>query len=134
MIRFTIPGTPTGKARPRFAKGRTYTPAKTVAYERQIAAAAVTAMDGRAPLEGPVYLIVSAFFEPPKSWSKKRRADALARLAWHTFRPDADNILKAVCDAANGIVWADDCQVAFAKVTKQYGSEARVEVYVEPLA
>jgi Holliday junction resolvase RusA-like endonuclease len=133
MIRFTVLGKPQGKARPRFARGRTYTPAKTVAYEAQIAAAAREAMAGREPFTGPVYLIVNAFFEPPKSWSKRRRNEAVTRLAWHGQKPDCDNILKAVCDGANGIVWVDDCQVAFGKVTKQYAESARVEVMVEPL-
>jgi Holliday junction resolvase RusA-like endonuclease len=90
-------------------------------------------MAGREPLEGPLYVIVNAFFEPPKSWSKRRKNDAVTRLAWHGQKPDADNILKAICDGANGIAWADDCQVAFAKVTKQYADSARVEVFVERL-
>jgi Holliday junction resolvase RusA-like endonuclease len=55
----------------------------------------------------------------------------LSRLAWHTGKPDADNILKAVCDALNGIVWHDDSQVAFARVLKQYGEEARLEIDIE---
>jgi Holliday junction resolvase RusA-like endonuclease len=133
VIRLTIPGPPQGKGRARFGNGRAYTPAKTVAYEKQIAAAAREAMHGREPLDGPVHVVVNAFFAVPKSWSKKRRADAMQRLAWHTGKPDGDNIAKAVCDGLNGITWADDCQVAFLKVTKQYAEVARVEVMVERL-
>ena len=33
---FTIPGEPTGKARPRVVKGHAYTPAKTKAYEDKV--------------------------------------------------------------------------------------------------
>jgi Holliday junction resolvase RusA-like endonuclease len=133
VIRFTISGKPQGKGRARFGNGRTYTPAKTVAYERLIAQAGRDAMDGREPLEGPLYVVVSAFFAVPKSWPQKRRKEALERLAWHTGKPDADNIAKAICDGLNGIVWRDDCQVAFLKVTKQYAEIARVEVMVERL-
>jgi Holliday junction resolvase RusA-like endonuclease len=133
VIRFTIPGKPQGKGRARFGNGRTYTPAKTVDYERLIAQAGRDAMAGRDPLDGPIYVLVGAFFAVPKSWSKKRRKEALERLAWHTGKPDGDNIAKAVCDGLNGIVWGDDCQVAFLKVTKQYAEIARVDVMIEPL-
>lgn len=133
MIRFAVPGKPQGKARPRFARGRTYTPAKTVAYEREIARIAAEAWAGRDMLEGPVYIIVNAFFEIPKSWPKKKRQEALSGAMWHTGKPDWDNIGKAISDALNGIIWADDCQVAFAKVTKHYAAEPRVEVYIERL-
>ena len=39
MIKFTIPGPPQGKGRPRFTKsGHTYTPAKTAEYEKLVQA------------------------------------------------------------------------------------------------
>ena len=133
MIRFTVPGKPQGKARLRFARGRTYTPAKTVAYEREIAQAARAAWEGRDLLDGPVYIIINAFFPIPASWPKRRRQEAASGALWHTSKPDWDNIGKAVSDALNGIVWGDDCQVAFAKVTKHYGVEPRLEIYIEPL-
>lgn len=134
MIRFTVPGLPQGKGRARFGNGRTYTPAKTIAYEGLIALAAQQAMDGAELLTGPVYLTVTAFFPIPASWSKKRRAEANARLTWHTSKPDADNIAKAAGDALNGIIFRDDSQVAFAKVMKHYGETPRLEVCVEALS
>lgn len=133
MIRFNVPGLPQGKGRARFGNGRTYTPAKTVAYEGLIALAAEKAMDGRDLLEGPVYVTLSAFFPIPASWTKKRRTQATTGLLWHTSKPDGDNILKAVGDGLNGIVWKDDSQVAFSKVVKQYAETPRLEILVEPL-
>jgi Holliday junction resolvase RusA-like endonuclease len=133
MIRFTVHGKPQGKARPRFAKGRTYTPAKTVAYEREIAEAARAAWVGRDLIEGPVYIIVNAFFPIPASWPKRKRSEAAAGALWHIGKPDWDNIGKAVSDALNGVIWADDSQVAFAKVTKHYGTAPRLEVFIERL-
>lgn len=134
MIRFTVPGLPQGKGRARFGNGRTYTPAKTVAYEGLIALAGQQAMAGRELLTAPVYIQVHAFFPIPASWSKKRRVAAATRLTWHTGKPDGDNVLKAVGDGLNGIVWKDDSQVAFAKVLKHYADTPRLEVFVEPLA
>ena len=134
MIRILVPGQPQGKARPRFAQGRTYTPAKTVAYEGLIAYAGQEVMRGKALIEGPVYLTVTATFDIPKSWSKKRRLEASAGMAWHTSRPDYDNILKAAGDALNGIVWKDDSQVALAKCVKLYGEKPGLDIMVEELA
>lgn len=133
LLSFTVPGLPQGKGRARFGNGRTYTPAKTVAYEGLIALAGQQAMAGRDLIDGPVYMVVNAYFPMPKSWSKSRRQQAAARIEWHTAKPDGDNILKAVSDGLNGVAFKDDSQVAFSKVTKQYAELPRVEVMLEKL-
>lgn len=132
-FRITVPGQPQGKGRARFGNGRAFTPAKTVAYEGLIALAGQHAMQNaqRPLIEGPVYLTVTAYFAFPKSMSAKKKAEKL--IHWHTSRPDGDNCLKAVCDGLNGIVWKDDCQVAFAKIAKEYADVPRLEIIVEPL-
>lgn len=132
-MQFTVPGLPQGKGRARFGNGRTYTPAKTVAYEGLIALAGQQAMEDRKLVENPVYLIVDAYFPIPKSWTKARKQKAATSLVWHVGKPDGDNILKAVGDGLNGIVWKDDSQVAFAKITKQYAEVPRLVVSVEVL-
>jgi Holliday junction resolvase RusA-like endonuclease len=134
LLSFTVPGLPQGKGRARFGNGRTYTPAKTVAYEGLVALAGQQAMDGRAIVDGPVYLMVDAYFPIPKSWPAARRRKALSSLVWHVAKPDGDNILKAAGDALNGIVWHDDSQVAFAKITKQYAEAPRLVITVEALS
>jgi Holliday junction resolvase RusA-like endonuclease len=130
---FVVPGLPQGKGRARFGNGRAYTPAKTVAYEGLVAMAGHQAMNGRPLIEGPVYMLVNAFFPIPKSWSKAKREAALTGTVWHTGKPDGDNILKAVGDALNEVAFKDDSQVAFAKITKRYAETARVEVMIEEL-
>jgi len=121
MLTFTVPGTPVAKGRPRLSTrggfARAYTPARTVAYEGLIALAAQDEMAGRGLLEGPLSLSVIATFQIPASWSKKKAASA----SWHTGKPDGDNLLKAVGDGLNGVVWKDDSQVASAKIIKRYG-------------
>lgn len=106
-----------------------FTPAKTVAYEGLIAFAAQEAMDGEPLMEGPLSVDVTAVFPIPASWSKKRAAAA----DWHTGRPDGDNLLKAVGDGLNGIVWKDDSQVASARIVKRYGPIPGLTVEVEEL-
>lgn len=133
MLQFTVPGTPVAKGRPRAGtvagRVRMFTPAKTVAYEGLIALAAQSAMDGAAPYLGPVSITVTATFPIPESWSAKKKATAL----WHTGRPDGDNILKAVGDGLNGVVWKDDSQVASARILKRYGDTPSLDVEVAPL-
>jgi Holliday junction resolvase RusA-like endonuclease len=59
-------------------------------------------------IKGPIEIHVEAWFPRPKSrvWKTKPMP-----AEWHTKKPDADNVLKAVLDALNGIAWADDCQI-----------------------
>lgn len=137
MIEIRVPGQPQGKGRARFARQgkfmRAYTPEKTVAYEGLIALAGQQTMDGRERLSGAVELNIAAVFQMPKSWSKKRRLAALLSPEWHTAKPDGDNVLKAVGDGLNGIVWNDDSQIARCSISKAYGETPGLLVTVTPL-
>lgn len=132
MIAFTIPGQPQGKGRPRVGKAgqhaRMFTPAKTVAYEGLIAHAAQQAR-GDAPLiEGAAAVELSLRCAVPASWSKRKQAQALLGEIRPTTKPDADNVLKAVLDGCNGVLWRDDVQVVDVLVRKHYDATPRVEV------
>lgn len=132
-ITFTIPGEPVAKGRARsFVRNghvAHYTPEKTARYENLVKLAAQQAMGNTAPVEGAVSLVVRAFLAIPASWSlKKQRAAAIGEIK-PTKRPDLDNILKAIEDGANGVVWRDDCQITDTRVSKRYGTP-RVEVEV----
>jgi crossover junction endodeoxyribonuclease RusA len=91
VVAFDVPCRPEPKRRPRFAKGRTYTDARTVAYEGRIATACRDAMR-TTPHPGPVK--VALLFE---------QTDAR--------HGDLDNYAKACLDAMNGIAYRDDRQV-----------------------
>ena len=133
-IVITVPGQIRGKGRPRFvrATGRTYTPEATRSYEAVLKFAAVEAMAGRAPIEGPVRLLMVATFDVPTSWSKKKRIAALAGDIKPTKKPDADNVIK-LTDALNQVVWRDDAQVVECRLIKRYGNQAMLQVQVEAL-
>lgn len=129
-LRITIPGKPFAKQRPRATRqGRVYTPAATVSFERQVGQIAAAAR--REVFAGPVRVTVRAMFEPPRSWSKKKRDAHLGR--HHTQKPDLDNCQKAILDGLNRIVFADDSQVAEIFCSKEWGTQARTVVIVEPL-
>lgn len=142
MISFTVLGRPQSKARPRHAImhagggrvfSRTYTPKKTEEAEAMFAARAVQ-FSPPEPLEGPLSLTVRFYFPIPASWPKWKREQASLTSAYHTSKPDADNLVKLVKDSCNGVFWRDDQQVAIVHVWKLYGDTPRTEVQIEPLA
>lgn len=122
MIDLVIHGKPVGKARPRFSrrgnKVVTFTPRETQIYEQNVKSLAQVAMIGKAMLEGPVKVTITAYFAHKK------------KTGWHISRPDIDNVVKAILDGLNGVVFADDASVAQLVASKHYGEE-RVEVQVE---
>jgi Holliday junction resolvase RusA-like endonuclease len=137
MIEFAVPGTPIGKGRPRFRRVKTfvqtYTPKKTADYESLVRQQAQNEMMGRQPLEMAVRAEITARYEPPASWSKKKRLEAVSGL-WHpTTKPDIDNAAKAILDALNGVCYLDDKQVVQLLVIKEYGENARSIIRIMPL-
>lgn len=130
-ITFTVPGIPVGKGRARAAviagRARLYTPAKTQHYEADVAKSAAVAMGGADPFQGPVRLGLLITFPLPKAKRATRNRPAAH---WHTSKPDASNVLKAVEDAMNGIVYRDDSQIAEVSVSKVYDPAGRASVQV----
>ena len=69
-------------------------------------------------------------FPAPASWSKAKRARALAGVDWHTSKPDADNVAKAILDACNGVVFRDDSQIVMLTATKEFSETPGVRVVI----
>ena len=132
-ISFTIDAVPVPKGRPRFSRsGHAYTPEKTRAYERLIGLTAKMAIIGETgiDLNAPVSVDMVFYMPIPKSWSKKKIADAIAGRIKHTKRPDCDNLFKILCDGCNGILWKDDAQIFSGKSEKLYSDHPRTEATV----
>jgi len=70
-------------------------------------------------------------FEIPKSWSKKKKAEAY----WMTSRPDLhDNLNKALFDALEGVVWeADHNVVQINNLYKTYGETNKITIEIQCL-
>lgn len=112
MISFRCEGKPIGKQRPRFGKGKVYTPDETTVWETQVGWAARVAMRDCELLTGS--LSVKLEF-----WRKDKR------------RVDIDNLAKAALDSCNGIVWSDDSQIVHLEIilTRSAGYEGvQIEV------
>ena len=120
-----IPGQPKSKGRPRFARGRVFTPATTLQYERLVAAAAREVISE--PITGNVQVDIIAVYQVPKSWAKAQQA-AAARGDIMPTRPDIDNVIKIILDGMNEVAYLDDQQVHMISAEKRYGDLARVEI------
>lgn len=131
---FIVYGIPSPKGRARFARVgafvRTFTPAKTVAYEGLVGKEAKLAMLNERPLETPVMVCLYFKMPIPASYSKKRVAACLDGSEKHTKKPDLDNLAKACLDGMNGIVYKDDCQITSLHMTKVYSTTPSVEILV----
>lgn len=130
-VEFTIQTDPVAKARARAgAGGRFYTPKKTSNYESIVALHAKQAMKWRAHIDSACVLNLVFHMPIPKSWSQKKRAQAIGGEIRHTSKPDLDNLIKAIKDGLNGIVWVDDAQVVRVVAEKKYSETPRVECCV----
>lgn len=127
----TIPGEPVAQGRGRaFRVGngiRMFDPAKSRGWKRVAAvfmAQARNAAGVYAPLDGPLDVAVVATWATLKSAPKKNPP------VYKVSRPDGDNVLKAVLDAGNGILWADDAMCVRLSVEKRYGAVPSVRIEI----
>lgn len=127
-IAFTVPGEPVAKARARVTQNGTYTPRDTRRYEASVRATGKAAMGRLRPCRDSVQMTLVVFLPIPASWSKRKRAQALAGLVHPLSRPDLDNFEKSVTDALNGVVYVDDSQICDVVKSKRYSDEPRVSV------
>jgi len=120
LLRTTITMPPQPKGRPRTSPAqykqvghdlvltraaRTYTPARTKAYEEKLA-----------------WMLRSAGARPVTG-------DLGIDLVFHTDRRgDADNLLKAVLDAGNGVMYVDDAQIVDIRVRIVRDTPARTDL------
>lgn len=134
MVKFEIEGTIKGKGRPRFSKFgnyvKAYTPEDTVSYENLIKLQFRISC-GNWYSEMPLKMKITAIHSITKSVSKKNRARMLSGEIKPTKKPDADNIVKVICDALNHIAYKDDTQIVELEIKKVYGELEKVVVEIE---
>lgn len=116
-IKAFVPGLPIAQPRQRHTKGgRNYTPSQHPVQVFKAAVAYAVRQEYQGELwAGPIAMEVSIWFPRPKNklWKKKRMLPY-----WHTAKPDADNVLKAIKDALKLVLWLDDAQVCDIHVVK----------------
>lgn len=138
MIRFTVPGEPVGKGRPRVVRNggttRTYTPERTASYENLVKIEFERAQAKGYGAGVALMMQIIAYYAPAASDSKRRKAAKLNGDIRPTKKPDADNILKVIADALNGLAYDDDAQIVEARIVKRYAEAPRVEVEISEAA
>jgi len=123
VITFTIFMEPVAKGRPRFGRGRTYTPEKTRTAEDEIRWHIIRMFETFAPCyEKGVPLKLEAVFY------KTRPKRLPKRICLPTGKPDIDNLLKALVDAMAGLLFLNDSQITSVTARKRYGDPPRIEV------
>ena len=130
-IEIEILGTPIGKQRPRLSKYGTYTPEKTVNYENYVKLCFINKYKNYTPTEKPLKAKITAFFEIPTSYSKKKKKELIGQP--HAKKPDIDNISKIILDGLNKLAYKDDNQIAKLEIEKLYGEQAKVVLEIEEI-
>jgi Holliday junction resolvase RusA-like endonuclease len=128
-VDFTIPSSPVTKARPRFntRTGRAFTDDKTRIFENIVS----LAYGSRHYFDDSYIRVRIKFkFEIPKSYSKKKRLEALEGKIRPT-KKDLDNIAKAVLDGLNTKAFIDDRYIVGLTLEKMYAEENRIDVVIE---
>lgn len=139
-IVFTVLGTPTGKARPRFnpKTGHARSPHQTKIAEARVIEAWNMAGSPRVP-DGPVFLNAQiALARPEGHWRLDGTLGAAGlRKPYPTKTPDLDNVLKLIMDALNGCAYRDDSCVVHAWVLKRWcnpGEPENTTISLRPAA
>lgn len=131
-------GIPRGQGRPRATARRgfasVYKDPVTRKYEASITKLAKVLMGDRAPLEGPLSVSMRFRMPIPKSASKRMKIAMAAGEVAHTSKPDTSNMIKAVEDALNKVVFVDDSQIVRSFAQKGYAEKPGVDVHILALA
>lgn len=135
-IYFIIDGPVIPKGRPRFTRaGRAYTPKKTHDYEAKVKRAYLEEYPAGMAFESePIEIVLNVYMEIPKSVSKKKRDHMLLHEYPTQHKGDADNFLKSIADALNGVAYTDDCQICVAVVNKMWSETSKAEVTLRGLS
>lgn len=133
IYEFEMPGEIVGKARPRMntRTGRAYTPSKTKNYEYFLRQWFIRKYPNFKQLESRVKVTIVAYFDIPKSTSKKKEDEMLIGKISPTKKPDIDNIVKIILDAMNKFAFKDDTQVTKMEVEKKYNQTPKIYVKIE---
>jgi Holliday junction resolvase RusA-like endonuclease len=133
-VRLIVYGNPVAKQRARHRRRgafmQSYTPEETVEGEASIREVAQQMLRaGMAKkLEGAIEAELVFYRAVQNKCSRKDRALKLAGILRPVGAPDWDNLGKLACDALNGVLYGDDCQITDVLVRKRYCVTPRTEI------
>lgn len=95
-------------------------------------ASAARELYGGPLLTAPLMLNIALYFPRPKGHFGKKGLRPGAPKSM-TTRPDATKCLRAIEDALQGVLYANDSQIVSQVVTKEYGESGMVKIEVTPM-
>lgn len=132
ICELTLPGRPipwvrSGEDGRRKGKKRHFDPQDKIKAQWGMLARAAMQQAGGTMAEKhvPVYFEMLCVYDIPVSWPQYKQRAAREGKIYMTSRPDKDNLEKLPMDAFNGIVYADDAQIAKGSFLKRFGEPAR---------
>lgn len=126
---YVIAGNPVALQRPRLGNGHVYNP--------QAKEKLIYGIDLRNQHESdelytePIHMDITFFMPIPESWGKKRKENVLG--TYHYLRPDIDNMVKFILDAALGVLYKDDAIVASISAHKVYSNTPATKIVIRSL-
>lgn len=136
-IKFTVPGNPRGKQRPRICRIRgktiTYTPKETTEYEKLVKASYTAVSKAKFERNLPLEISILALYPVPKSVNKKLKSSMLKGGILPTKKPDSDNIIKIILDALNCVAYRDDAQICKVYFEKMYAEKPETKIIIKEI-
>ena len=135
-MEIVIYGEPIPQGRPRFTKqGHAYDPQRSQNYKQLVrfwVTQHLKKIPHWKPYENALCVDLTFHMGVPISLSKKKRIQAIQGEIRPTVRNgDIDNMVKAILDAGNNLLWVDDCIITDLIARKRYTGElARVEIKI----
>jgi len=126
-MKYILHGPPTPLQRPRFCKGHVYDPQQGQKL-----------LDGiqlkkqhhlQPPMDVPLLATIT-FFMPLAKYLRESGRNNL-RGKYNPKRPDLDNLIKYILDAANGILYTDDSLIVQIFAKKIWADEGKTELELE---
>ena len=122
-MKYILKGDPVPLQRPRFGRRHVWDAQKA---KRVIAGIELGYQHtGHSLFSKPIKVECIFYFKIPKTRIKK-----LKPLTEYFFKPDIDNLIKYVLDAASKVLYTDDCIVAEIYSKKLYDTVPRTEITI----
>ena len=134
QIEFEVLGDPKALKRPKFfRRGKFVGAYDPNQHEKENFIFQAILSRPQKPFDEAISLHITFYFKRPKGHYNKQglKDDAPSH---HISKPDADNLIKFVCDSLNGIFWKDDSVVSRVSADKVYSDIPKMVVQIKQLS
>lgn len=125
-MKFVVPLDAVPQGRPRFYNGHAVDPKRSRDFKDALKLFAQNELknfDEDFPLKSPIRVSIHFY-----------RSEKRFKSVIDSKFGDIDNLVKAVLDAFNGLVWKDDRQIFDMHAAKFLSDEPHIDIWVEPMS